>query len=231
MYRKVRGEVDHFEVLGLGHTASSAEIQEGYRLLAEQFHPSRVPSTCWDLTHKVEKIFEVGAEAYQVLFNETERRAYLRRLEGKGRPARKMDPQAREAFDAGVVLLNKGKTKDALEKLDRAHSLDRSDLTILAARGWARWSLENAKRSPDTDVLKRSRKDIEKALLQESSDKVLYWFGEVLLAEGDAAGAKERFREAVSINPYHTEAKRRLSQRDDDTNKGGLRSLFGRKKR
>jgi molecular chaperone DnaJ len=77
------GKRDYYEVLGVGKSASEAELKAAYRKLALKFHPDRNPD---DKT--AEENFKEAAEAYDVLRDSQKRRIYdqygHQGLEGQG---------------------------------------------------------------------------------------------------------------------------------------------------
>ncbi|HEX5077871.1 MAG TPA: DnaJ domain-containing protein, partial [Geminicoccaceae bacterium] len=75
---------DYYEVLGVGRTASAAEIKSAYRKLAMQHHPDRNGGD-----HAAERRFKEVVEAYEVLKDEQKRAAY--------------DQFGHAAFEAGGV--------------------------------------------------------------------------------------------------------------------------------
>lgn len=64
---------DYYEILGVGRSASDAEIKSAYRKLALQFHPDRNPGD-----KKAEERFKEAAEAYAILADTEKRQAYDR---------------------------------------------------------------------------------------------------------------------------------------------------------
>jgi len=64
---------DYYEVLGVGRTASDAEIKSAYRRLAMKYHPDRNPGD-----KAAEEKFKEAAEAYSVLADADKRGAYDR---------------------------------------------------------------------------------------------------------------------------------------------------------
>ena len=64
---------DYYEVLGVGRSASDADIKSAYRKLAMKYHPDRNPG---DRT--AEEKFKEGAEAYAVLAESEKRAMYDR---------------------------------------------------------------------------------------------------------------------------------------------------------
>ena len=63
----------HYETLGIGKTASPAEIKKAYRKLAMKYHPDRNPGDT-----AAEEKFKRANEAQEVLMNEDKRAAYDR---------------------------------------------------------------------------------------------------------------------------------------------------------
>ncbi len=84
---------DYYEVLGVERTANGDEIKRSYRRLAMKYHPDRNPGDA-----EAESKFKEAAEAYEVLSDDSRRRAYdqyghagLRST--PGHDFRSMDPQ------------------------------------------------------------------------------------------------------------------------------------------
>lgn len=61
---------DYYEILGLGKTATKAEIKKAYRKLAKEKHPDRNKSA------NAEAEFKEIQEAYEILSDESKRKAY-----------------------------------------------------------------------------------------------------------------------------------------------------------
>ncbi len=64
---------DYYEVLGIGHDASSDEIKRAYRQMALKYHPDRNPGN-----KEAEDKFKEAAEAYSVLIDTEKRSIYDR---------------------------------------------------------------------------------------------------------------------------------------------------------
>lgn len=64
---------DYYEILGVGRSATDAEIKSAYRKLALQFHPDRNPDN-----PEAEERFKEAAEAYEILANADKRARYDR---------------------------------------------------------------------------------------------------------------------------------------------------------
>lgn len=64
---------DYYEVLGVGKSATEAELKKAYRKLALQFHPDKNPDN-----KEAEEKFKEAAEAYEVLSDSDKRTRYDR---------------------------------------------------------------------------------------------------------------------------------------------------------
>ena len=62
---------DYYEVLGVGKSASAAEIKKAYRKMALKYHPDKNPGDS-----KAEEMFKKSAEAYEVLSNPDKKARY-----------------------------------------------------------------------------------------------------------------------------------------------------------
>lgn len=62
---------DYYEILGVGRTATEAEIKKAYRKMALQYHPDKNPGN-----KEAEDKFKEAAEAYEVLSNAEKRQKY-----------------------------------------------------------------------------------------------------------------------------------------------------------
>jgi molecular chaperone DnaJ len=62
---------DYYEILGVSKTATIDEIKAAYRKLAMKYHPDRNPNN-----KEAEEKFKEGAEAYEVLSDDTKRKQY-----------------------------------------------------------------------------------------------------------------------------------------------------------
>jgi molecular chaperone DnaJ len=79
----MRSKRDYYEVLGVGKSASEADLKAAYRKLALKYHPDRNPGD-----QAAEESFKEAAEAYEVLRDGQKRQIYDRYghqgLEGSG---------------------------------------------------------------------------------------------------------------------------------------------------
>lgn len=112
---------NHYEVLGLGKTATSEEIKASYRRLAKQWHPDRFADG--PEKEEAEVRFQALTEAYNVLSDENLRRRYDQGdLEEKQVSLENLDQttQAKLFFANGVNHFKNGEFTEAADYFSQA---------------------------------------------------------------------------------------------------------------
>jgi len=141
----VRGQ-NHFWTLGVSTDATSAAVERAYAELAASFHPDRYRSTSEGDRALAAEIFARLGEAYRVLREPAQRRAYASRLDKKAGdqdaaagpvPPASGPVAAEQLFEVGVRHLSARRYHQAVESLRQAARAwpDRADFR--AALGWA----------------------------------------------------------------------------------------------
>ncbi|HVE83953.1 MAG TPA: J domain-containing protein, partial [Myxococcales bacterium] len=239
-FQQIRAGSDHFTTLGIGRDANRDVVKAAFLSLAKVFHPDRLPSSLSELAPKMTSVFEAVREAYEVLYDEGKRAAYLLALRAQGQagPGRAptgagmQGPGARAASDAadiykkGEVLFKKRDFSAAEEQYDRAYALD-PRATYLAAKAWAIY-MDPARKAEGA----RAKQLMNDAVTNDPlCDRGHYQLGVIARVEGDMERAERHFREAVKANPKHLEANQELRliemrRKNAPPKKGG--GLFGR---
>jgi curved DNA-binding protein CbpA len=108
--------VDYYEILGVGKSASAAEIRQAYVKLARERHPDRFTDPAEK--DKAQTFFKDLTTAFNTLFNENSRREYDQSLE---RP-KPTSPEeiARDAHERALALADQGGSPDEILTLLRA---------------------------------------------------------------------------------------------------------------
>lgn len=225
---------DHFATLGVTQQANRDQVKAAFLGLAKTFHPDRLPPSLPHLAQKMSAVFESIREAYEVLYDDSRRMAYVAtqaaaRSQGTASsPSTAGQSQASDLFKMGEVYFKKRDYKQADEHFARAHLLDKGAAS-LAAQAWAIY-MDPTRKAEAAGA----RAMMQKALtLDPACDRAHYQLGVIARVEGDMERAEKHFREAVRVNPRHLEASqelrliemRRKKEKDAAGKKGG--GLFG----
>jgi curved DNA-binding protein CbpA len=222
-YADVQAKRDHFYVLGLSQDVPRDQVKTAFLSLAKVFHPDRLPPTLPHLAPKITSVFEAIREAYEVLYDDTRRKAYQQGLQnqqslpkppasaaaGSARasaptPARS-ERSADDLFKMGEVFFRKRDFNAATEHYERAHALDPKAL-FLAARAWAIY-MDPARKA---DMAKAKQMMADAVRADPGCDRAHYQLGVIARVEGDMDRAERHFRDAVKANPKHLEANQEL---------------------
>jgi len=216
---------DHFTLLGLAvdPSVSRDQVKAAFLGLAKRFHPDRLPPPLAHLAPKMNAVFEAIRGAYEVLYDDARRAAYLqslRRGAEQGSPRPVGDPN--DLFTMGEVFFRKRDFSAAIEQYERAFAIEPRPV-YLAARAWAIYM--DPQRKADAPMAKQMM--TEALNLDPHCDRAHYQLGVIARVEGDMARAERHFREAVRVNPKHLEANQELRliemrKRNPPQKKGGF---------
>lgn len=116
---KALDELDYYELLGLERGAPADSVRLGFHRFAQLHHPDRHTHSALDVRMEAQKWFRRGTEAYRVLMNPDQRRAYDAGL-SVGRL--RFDPSARGASTRpsmtpdGVITTTSPRARPFLQK-------------------------------------------------------------------------------------------------------------------
>ncbi|MDX2015070.1 MAG: DnaJ domain-containing protein [Myxococcaceae bacterium] len=226
---------DHFATLGVTQQSSRDQVKTAFLGLAKTFHPDRLPPTLPHLAQKMSAVFEAIREAYETLYDDAKRTAYVatvaaQRAQGQSPTSSTSQASAQQAsdlFKMGEVFFKKRDYRQAEDHFGRAHALDKG-ANSLAAQAWSIYM--DPSRKPEGQA---ARAMMQKALtIDAACDRAHYQLGVIARVEGDMERAEKHFREAVRVNPRHLEASQELRliemrrKKESGVKKGGG-GLFG----
>lgn len=229
-YEDVQQKRDHFTTLGLpvDPEVKKEQVKAAFLGLAKRFHPDRLPPALSALAPKMTAVFEAIRDAYEVLYNDTQRVAYLQELRTKS-AAQAASPKPsgidpNDLFKMGEVFFRKRDFAAAVEHFERAYNAE-PKAVYLAARAWAIYMDPQRK----AEIPKTKQMMAEALKLDPNCDRAHYQLGVIARVENDMARAERHFREAVRANPKHLEANQELrliemrkKNPTPNTKKGGL---------
>lgn len=223
-YADIQAKRDHFYVLGVSQEAPRDQVKTAFLSLAKVFHPDRLPPTMPQLAPKMTSVFEAIREAYEALYDDARRKAYLQALQAQQslpktpapvsssssatpapRTAGRPDSSPDDLYKMGEVFFRKRDFTTASDHYDRAWSIDPKPL-YLAARAWAIY-MDPARKA---DMPKAKQMMADAVRTDPNCDRAHYQLGVIARVEGDMDRAEKHFREAVRANSKHLEANQEL---------------------
>jgi Domain of unknown function (DUF4388) len=193
---------DPFDLLGVSEDAKPAEIDDRFLAYAERFAPARFAATP-ELAEKVRDLFLAGARAYGQLVERESRDTLLFRRrtlreEKERRPAPSfaiktdlLDPEVQ--YRKGVLALEGGKPKEALQLFEFAADCDPQNSLYRAEVAWARFQTSAAH-------ARRSLADLQEALrLDPRCGLAHYYLGEIQGELGDHTEAEASLHRAIKL--------------------------------
>jgi curved DNA-binding protein CbpA len=234
MLKKVRdleaGAVDHFKVLEVAPTASSAEIKASYFKLAKTFHPDRLASLkLEELRPQIEKVFARISEAFSVIGDDAKRADYKKILAAGGEEAvrrREEEDQAKaikileaeEHFRLGEMALRRSQFQLAMDEFSHALAGNPEESEHHALYAWAMWM-----NAPDKDkALAPVKQVFARALeLNDRCVPAYFYLGHIYNYQQDYPRALAQFQRALALRPHYVDAEREIRLLEMRRQKGG----------
>jgi curved DNA-binding protein CbpA len=183
--------LEHYEVLGVTPTASTAEIRTAYFRLAKQLHPDRQARNDPVATER----FLAVQNAYEVLRDPARREEYDRQLERTSAPAAADGPSAAPVAETTSTPEPYGRRGPTLEQARDARLAYQKALSLLE--------------SGDRGRALRTMGAVVRAVPDEPDYESL--LGHLMALEGERLHrARDHCRRAVEAEPYNAEFRARL---------------------
>lgn len=226
------GQLDFYQLLGVGRTAGDEEIKKAYFKQARRFHPDRFGrSADAELREKIDSVFDAITKAYRTLTSRELRAIHESKLAGPA-PADDKDHSrnAEIRFRQGKTLFSQGRYEEAQVLLEEAVRLkdDKGDYYLLLAMA----------ESKIPSLSKKAERDFLRAIEIEPWNPEAYaGLGYLYRQVGLALRARKQFEKALEIDPDHKAACQGLEETDGEAGgkkgKKGIftKDLFGGKKK
>ncbi len=179
-----------FQILGIGETAKSLELNRAYQELKAHFDPSTLPSNCpASVIVKATKVYRAIEKAYSVLNDDLERPRYISQLHNK-RSQQLFENEP--IFRAAIIELHNGQPKMASRKFQSLidNKMDFKDLK--AYRIWAGLKMDRTYRALTLDQVPPEERHSAPYMMA----KGLYYRN-----KGNFQKALEAFRTAHVLDP------------------------------
>jgi tetratricopeptide (TPR) repeat protein len=226
------GGLDHYEILGVGSSATTDQVQAAYEDLARLVHP--VNAARFGLGgHEgaMALLFEGATRAYETLMDPERRRHYNERqlidVPASGPTGEKREEErrkvARAQYDRAQSFANSGDYHSAIQLLLQAVKTDpRAEYWSLLARFEAR----------NPSWVGRALESYRQAIqLDPKNAEIRYASGQLFEQMGEVERARVQYGAAVRLDPNHFAAAERLTalqQARQTEAKGAGRNLLSR---
>lgn len=214
---------NYYEILGVGPSASAAEVRQAYLKLARERHPDRFPDPAQRA--EAQELFKELTAAFNTLSNDRERREYDESL---SRPkAAAPEEIARQAYERGVQQYEARNYHEAVELLRTA---------VHHVPGEARYHAGLARALSRNPHWVREAMQVLESAIQLAPRVAAYQadMAEMLLGQGLKLRARKAAEAALALDPGDTRASAVLAEAGageapGDPGPGGLRSILRRK--
>ena len=209
---------NYFEMLEMPQGAPADEIRKAFFKLAKKFHPDKAAKNeLQDLHETLEYIFSNMSEAHSTLIDPDAREEYINSInDGIERTSNMPESNdknevddilnAENFYQKALVLLRRNQKDKALELVAEARKLNSKEGDYLGL-----WAYLKSQLRPLTadlnDLIPHMR---EAQTLNPKSERIHFYFGQMLMRCEHFLEARTQFEKVVEINPRNIEAKRQL---------------------
>jgi tetratricopeptide (TPR) repeat protein len=199
---------DLYAILNIPVGSGKDAVKTAFLTLAKVFHPDRLPASLPGYVEKMTLVFESIREAYETLYDDGRRAAYMSRLASQASAPPPPSPAGAKADDLmklGEVFFRKRDYRQAEEHFAKSYAVDKKG-NALAAQAWAIYM--DPARKADAQKAKEMMASALKA--DQQCDRAHYQLGVIARVEGDINKAELHFKHAVQLNPRHLESNQEL---------------------
>lgn len=203
-------KANHFDVLGLPQTATSANVKTAYLQLVKAWHPDTTPTdAAAEVRPLREKIFARINDANTALSDDAARAQYLEELAAGG--DEKVDMarifKAEDLFTKACIIAKARKYAEAVAMFEEAIKLNDQEAEFHAWRAFAQFMAASDKKA----AFDSSMKGIQQALkMLPKCAQAAYFAGQMHKLLGDQAGAGQWFKKTLELDGNHLDAQREL---------------------
>jgi len=220
-------ELDYYDLFGLNNSATFNEIKETYYRYAKKFHPDRLgEGSTPELREKANFVFAKINKAFEVLSNEEKRREYdmkgYREIQKAEKTSENLVEKANVYYRKAKTLYGQQRFRETASLMEEAIRNDAGKAAYFLLLGLAQSNIPNLRRLAE----KSFQKVVE---LEPWNPEPYAALGLLFQSEKLEKRAENFFRKALSIDPEHELAKKRLSEMLGSERKSAF-SIFGKKK-
>ncbi len=209
----------HYQILGVEPKADFAKIKNAYFDLAKKYHPDHftgLPDP--DIRDKANHIFSLVNQAYDVLSNTDKRRNYDESLTRTGSKFGKVEENLSERavmlYKKAMTLYKSGKFWEASHLLEEAVRIKKDSSEYLLLLGLSQMEIPDLRHAAQANLIRASE-------LAPYNPEPQYGLGCLFMEEKMYTRAENFFRKAISIDPQHKRAIKKIEE---------IKLLSGKKK-
>jgi tetratricopeptide (TPR) repeat protein len=230
---------DYFQMLGLAHDATTAQVQSAYLALAKQWHPDRLPGSLEGVRNQCTTVFKFLTDAHATLGADDKRAQYIQSLAGSGSPPDEADRvqaalDASNEFQKAVIFLKKNDLAQAASFVKKAMALDPEQADYMALDAWI--TAQKPENQSKERTLACIRVLTNALKIKEECERALFYRGMLYKRMGESRAAIADFRRSADLNPRNLESVREVRLHEmrahdgqpNDGEKGILGKLFKR---
>ncbi len=233
LYEQLKANsINYYELLNLKSDVVFNDIKTAYFSYAKKYHPDRIShAPDPEIKDKANFVFAEINKAYDTLSNAEKKRAYDSRgfkdENDEDTIKENLSERARMLYRKAKAYYAQKKFWEAASLLDEVVSLDSQKAAYFLLLGLCQVNIPSQKRMAE--------KNLQKAVdLEPWNVEAFTAMGMLFLSEGHSHRAEGFLRKALSLNPDHQLARKKLKEiqghRSGEKKKGGF-SLFGKSKK
>jgi curved DNA-binding protein CbpA len=229
LYEKLKvQDMDYYELFNLKNSAPLNEIKDVYYQYAKKFHPDRLgEAPIPELREKANFVFARINKAFETLNNEGKRREYdmigYKEIQNKEKSGENLQEKANLYYRKAKTLYSQQRFRETASLMEEVVRNDPSKAAYYLLLGLSQSNIANLRRAAE----KSFQKVIE---LEPWNAEPYAALGLLFLSEKLEKRAENFFRKALSIDPEHELAKKRLAEMTGSDKKQGKFSIFQKKK-
>lgn len=209
------GKASHFALLGVGPTASAADVRTGYFALAKKLHPDRLRAVgVTDMATDAQRVFAALNQAFAILGDTSKRAQYEKALAGGGPTSQKEEDAraeelagrllgAEDAFRRGEMALRRQQFDQARAHFATAAELNPDDAEHQAMLAWTTFVSAPDKNAVLVDVHRRFDRALE---LSKACIPARFYRALVMKQTGKEELAIEELKKVLELRPSHADA-------------------------
>jgi tetratricopeptide (TPR) repeat protein len=201
-------ETNHFELLGLSHTATHRDIEAAYLKYSQEFSPEKIAKiTNIEVKEKGDFLFNRGRLAYDTLINFDKRAEYEKRGFKDEEPEKEEDDEekARAIYKKAKSLKTMKEYRKAALVMTEAIKLDPNKPSYYLLIGLCQSQVPELRREAENNLQKAAE-------LESWNAEPLVGMGMLFFSERLFKRAEMYFRKALELEPKHEIARAKLEE-------------------